>query len=202
MLRRPQAGTFEAQLQTVKVSTGDMWRLSRHPASEPWWSTNASCRFDDVAGAAGAARFGVLYVGHTPDVAFAESIIHENSLFVAKSGRFEVAKADLHGRSLVSFRHPTRKRLNLVDLTGDALKKLGLNNDISAGARYRIPQLWSTAIHAARVDADGIRFRSRQLNSAYCYAIYDRSGLDTEDVEAIPDELADRLCARFNVTPV
>ncbi len=30
----------------------------------------------------------------------------------------------------------------------------------------------------------------------------DRSGLDKDDVEALPDDLADRLCARFNVTPV
>ncbi len=69
----------------------------------------------------------------------------------------------------MSFKHPTKKRLTLVDLTGDALKKLGLNNDISTG-RYRIPQLWGKAIHAARPDANGIRSRSRQLNNDYfCY---------------------------------
>jgi len=56
----------------------------------------------------------VLYVGHTPDVAFAESIIHENSLFNVKTGRFEVAKADLHARSLVSFKHATKKRSQRV----------------------------------------------------------------------------------------
>lgn len=202
MLRKPKAGTFEAHLQTVQVSTDDMWRLSRHPATEPWWATTARHRFDDAAGATGRATFGVLYVGHTPDVAFAESIIHENALFNAKAGRFEVAKNDLFARSLVSFRHPAKKRLVLVDLTGDALKKLGLNNDISAGSRYRIPQMWSKAIHAARPDVDGIRFRSRQLNNDHCYAIYDRSGLDKEDFEPLPEDLANRLCARFNVTPV
>lgn len=202
MLRRPKAGTFEAHLHTVQISTDDMWRLSRFPTTEPWWAVNARYRFDDAAGANGRASFGVLYVGHTHDVAFAESIIHENSLFNAKAGRFEVAQADLYGRSLVSFRHPTRKRLTLVDLTGDALKRLGLNNDISAGSRYRVPQLWSSAIHAARPDADGLRFCSRQLNNDYCYAIYDRSGLEKDDFAALPDDLVDRLCTRFNVTPV
>ena len=179
-----------------------MYRLSRYPATEPYWTSEGRYRFDDPKGKSGAAAFGVLYVGHLPEVAFAESSIHENSRFNPGMGRFEVSDADLRSRSLVTFKHPTRTRLSMVDLSGEALKALGLNNDLSAGNRYGIPQLWSAAIHGARPDVDGLRFTSRQMNTSFCYAVFDRSGLVREDFEAMPDDLLDLLCAKFNVVPV
>lgn len=52
----------------------------------------------------------------------------------------------------------------LVDLTGVALKALGLNNDISASADYTTSQAWARAIHGASLRWDGIRYVSRQMN--------------------------------------
>jgi hypothetical protein len=203
MLREPAPRSFEGSLKTIEVSTEDMWRFSRFPMTEPFWAAAGRHRFDDARVASGGiAAFGVLYVGYVPEVAFAESVIHENSAFNPKTGRFEVSSTVLRERSLVSFRHATKSHLRMVDLTGTALKALGLNNDLCAGCDHGISQRWSTAIHAARPDLDGLRFTSRQLNTSFCYAVFSRSGLLVDDHEAMPDDVLDALCARFNIVPI
>ena len=53
-----------------------------------------------------------------------------------------VAAADLN-RWAIQFSHPTKEELVLADLTGEGLKALGLNNDISAGNDYTLTQLWA-----------------------------------------------------------
>lgn len=50
----------------------------------------------------------------------------------------------------------------LADLTGKALKGLGLNNDISAGDDYAAPMAWALAIHEHAKKWDGILYVSRQ----------------------------------------
>ena len=65
-------------------------------------------------------------------MAFAESVIHESGRFVA--GSYEVPVAELTERSVVRFRCERRKTLMLADLTGAALKSLGLNNDPRFGS--------------------------------------------------------------------
>lgn len=201
MLRLPKPGTFETLVWTVAVPTAGLWRLSKRPASEPYWARGAQSRFDDPAGATpGAATFGVLYAGQDPETAFCESVIHENSLFF--NGAFVVSKAGLAARSLVGFKHPTKPSLTLADLTGAGLKTLGLNNDISAGDDYRVSQAWAAAIHVARPELDGIRYVSRQRNDAFCYALFDRCGVVGGGAAPMPDPVLNALCLRFNVRVV
>ena len=45
---------------------------------------------------------------------------------------------------------PAKPELVPADLTGKALKTLGLNNDISAGSDYAVPMAWAKAIHEAK----------------------------------------------------
>ena len=201
MLRWPEPGTFESLVSVVAVPAAGLWRLSKRPASEPYWARGAQSRFDDPAGATpGAATFGVLYVGQDPETAFCESVIHENSLFL--NGAFVVSRAGLVARSLVGFKHPTKPSLTLADLTGAGLKALGLNNDISASDDYCISQAWAAAIHVARPELDGIRYVSRQRNDAFCYALYDRSGVVGDGAAPMPELVVNALCVRFNVRVV
>ena len=51
--------------------------------------------------------------------------------------------AELTERSVVRLRSERRKTLVLADLTGAALKSLGLNNDICAPANYTTSQAWA-----------------------------------------------------------
>ena len=172
--------------------------MSRHPATEPYWSAGVY-RFDDPdSGSAGA--LGTCYTASTIEVAFAESVIHECGRFAG--GSYEVPAAELTERSVVRFACERRKTLVLADLTGAALKSLGLNNDISASADYAASQAWARAIYGASPRWDGIRYVSRQMNKGFAYAIFERSGLRKLRAEKLRARQVDELCDRFNVTAV
>ena len=106
-LRLPEPGSFEDLLRPVRIEVASLLRLSRHPATEPYWSAG-------VYGRVGA--FGTCYTASSIEVAFAESVIHESGRFVA--GAYEVPAAELSERSVVRFRGERRKTLVLADLTG------------------------------------------------------------------------------------
>ena len=86
----------------------------------------------------------------------------------------------------------------LADLTGAALKSLGLNNDISASADYTASQAWAQAIHDASPHWDGIRYVSRQMNKGFAYAVFERTGLRKLKAEKLKARQVDDLCDRFN----
>ena len=197
-LRLPEPGTFEDLLRPVRVEVSSLVRLSRYPATEPYWSSGVY-RFDDPdPGRAG--EFGACYTAGSIEVAFAESVIHESGRFV--NGAYEVPSAELTERSVVRFACDRRKTLVLADLTGAALKALGLNNDISALADYSVSQEWAQAIHDADPRWQGIRYVSRQMNKGFAYAIFERSGLKKLRSEKLKVAQLDALCDLFNVAAV
>ena len=197
-LRLPEPGTFEDLLRPVRVEVSSLVRLSRYPATEPYWSSGVY-RFDDPdPGRAG--EFGACYTAGSIEVAFAESVIHESGRFV--DGAYEVPSAELTERSVVRFACDRRKTLVLADLTGAALKALGLNNDISALADYSVSQAWAQAIHDADPRWQGIRYVSRQMNKGFAYAIFERSGLKKLRSEKLKVGQLDALCDLFNVAAV
>ena len=120
-LRLPDSGSFEDLLRPTRIEVASLVRLSRHPATEPYWSAGVY-RFDDPH-PGGADAFGTCYTASTIEVAFAESVIHECGRFVA--GRYEVPSAEVTERSVVRYSCERRKTLVLADLTGAALKATG-----------------------------------------------------------------------------
>ncbi len=199
-LRLPEPGSFEDLLRPVKIEIASLVRLSRHPTSEPCWSTGVY-RFDDPdPDPDRAGAFGSCYTASSIEVAFAESVTHESGRFVGST--YEVPTAELTERSVVRFIGERRKTMVLADLTGAALKSLGLNNDISASADYSVSQAWAQAIHGASPRWDGIRYVSRQMNKGFAYAIFERSGLSKRKAEKLKARQVDDLCDRFNVTAV
>ena len=80
-LRLPEPGSFEDLLRPVRIEIALLVRLSRHPTSEPYWSTGVY-RFDDPEPDR-AGAFGTCYSASSIEVAFAESVIHESGRFVA-----------------------------------------------------------------------------------------------------------------------
>jgi RES domain len=197
-LRLPEPGSFEDLLRPVRIEVASLVRLSRHPATEPCWSAGVY-RFDDPEPDR-AGAFGTCYTASSIEVAFAESVIHESGRFMG--GSYEVPAAELTEHSVMHFACQRRKTLMLADLTGTALKSLGLNNDISASADYAASQAWAQAIHDAGPRWDGIRYVSRQMNKGFAYAIFERSGLLKLRAEKLKARQVDELCDRFNVTAV
>lgn len=201
-LRHPEPGSFEHLLVECRVDPASLLRLSNFPATEPWWSRGAY-RFDGPP-ATEPNSFGTCYLSDSLAVAFAESVIHESSRFV--SGHYEIAQAELARRHVVRFTAVSgssgaaKTELVLADLTGAALKLLGLNNDISSGNDYDMPMLWAQAIHAANPKWDGVRYVSRQHNGGTAVALFERSGLTKSTHRALAPAELDSLCDLFNVT--
>lgn len=197
-LRLPDPGTFEHLLEEVRVQVDTLVRLSRFPKTELYWS-RGRYRFDGpAAGLPGS--FGTCYASDNKAVAFCESVIHECAWF--RNGRYEIPLADLTSRHVVQLHRPTAPQLMLADLTGKALKVLGLNNDISAGSDYIAPMAWAKAIHEADPKWDGIRYVSRQHNDGYAVALFERSGVTKARAHKLAGKALDKLCDEFRVTAV
>ena len=72
LLRLPELGSFEDLLRPTRIEVASLVRLSRYPATEPYWSAGVY-RFDDPD-RGGADAFGTGYTASTIEVAFAESV--------------------------------------------------------------------------------------------------------------------------------
>ena len=197
-LRLPEPGSFDALVWPSRIAVASLQRLSLYPATEPY-SSAAVYRFDDPD--AGATdTFGICYTATTIEVAFAESVIHECGRFVGDC--CEVPAAELSGRSLVSCAGEGRQTLVLANLSGAALKALGLNNDTSESSDYTASQVWARAIHSASPRRDGIRYVSQQMNKGFASAIFQRSGLRKLRTEKLKTRQLDELSDRFKVSAV
>jgi hypothetical protein len=153
---------------------------------------------DRSGGAAGS--FGTCYTAADLSVAFCESVIHDDAWF--RNGRYEVFDSELRRRHIVSLHRRGKPDLVLADLSGKALKTLGLNNDISAGSHYAKSMAWAKAIHASDPKWDGIRYVSRQRNDAFAVALFETSAVSRARTRKLDGKLLDRLCDEFGVVAV
>jgi len=196
--RLPEAGTFEHLLEEARVQAGTLVRLSRFPGTEPYWS-RGRYRFDGPA-AGTPGSFGSCYASDDLAVAFCESVIHECAWF--RNSRYEIPLADLTSRHVVQLHRPAAPELVLADLTGKALKVLGLNNDISAGNDYTMPMAWAKAIHTADIKWDGIRYVSRQHNDGYAVALFERSAVTKARSHKLAGKALAKLCDAFRIAAI
>jgi hypothetical protein len=197
-LRLPDPGSFAHLLEEVRVPADSLVRLSKSPKTEPCWS-RGRYRFDGPpAGEPGS--FGTCYAAGDIAVAFCESVIHECAWF--RNGHYEIPLADLTSRHVVHLHRPAQPELVLADLTGKALKKLGLNNDISAGGDYTVPMAWAKAICEADLKWDGILYVSRQHNAGLAVAVFERSGVTKARSRKLEGKALDQLCDEFGAVAV
>lgn len=160
------AAHASGQWPLVEIEAASLIRLTRCPATEPYWGRGRRYRFDDPAGV-----YGVTYGAERLDVAFAETVLHEQGAFI--DGRWVIDQRRIDERFIVRFGRSTGQPLRLADLTGSALKRLGLNNDLSASDNYLPSRQVSAAVHAQLPQADGIVYVSRQLNTHRAVALFE-----------------------------
>jgi hypothetical protein len=110
--------------------------------------------------------------------------------------------AKLISRQIVRLHRPSRPELVLADLTGKALKTLGLNNDISASDDYTVSMAWARAIHDADPKWDGIRYVSRQQNNRFAVALFERCGVTKAGSDKLAGRQLDDLCEEFGVVVI
>lgn len=150
-LREPKPGSFDHALTEVRIPVDSLLRLSRFAANEPYWS-RGRYRFDGPVG----GPFGTCYAADSLETAFCESVIHESSYF--DGTRFIVSQSNVRERRIVRLQRPAAPVLRLVNFTGEALKKIALNNDLSAGNDYAPPQSWALAVFQHDKKWDGILY--------------------------------------------
>lgn len=157
----------DGKLQLVERDASTLLRLSRWPATELYFGRNKASRFDDPL-----QQYGVAYAAHSLEVAFAETVLHESALYEDRA--WIVAGSMLRERSIVHLE--ADRVLRLADLTGPSLKRLGLDNQLSAGADYRFTWALSRVLHESLPACDGLFYVSRHNNTGVATALFERSG--------------------------
>jgi len=158
--------TLPKRLPMRRVRTGIRWMRIHSNTREALWFGPGSGRqsihrFDDPA-----CQFGVCYLGTTLEVCFAETFLRDPPVRI-------VALRDLAMRSVATVE--VQRDLQLVALRGSKLARLGVTSEVATGSDYTLSQLWSRALWEHNDAPDGILYRPRHDDSAFCVAIYDRA---------------------------
>ncbi len=163
----------------LPLALRSMHREVRQAAIGPWYRLHATglralyfgrrrrFRFDDPKG-----KVGVLYMAADEHGAFIETLGQSFCAGKTVRGFRCVSDLELGGRALARIR--TRRRLRLVDLTGEGLSRIGADERLCSGD-YRIAQRWSRAIHGHPSRPDGLLYRARRDPSRISAALFDRA---------------------------
>jgi hypothetical protein len=119
------------------------------------------------------ASYGVLYVAADLRGAFAET-------FLRTPGRTLLPLDLIRRKSRLRIR--VIRALRLVKFAGAGLARLGATAEVThGGLPYDAPQAWSKAVHALPSAPDGIAYRARHDDDAFCYAIFERAAAHIEE---------------------
>lgn len=161
------------ELPIERVRAGTRWMRIHLRGKEPLWFGPATGsppvnRFDDPNG-----EFGVCYLGTMIEACFAETFLRNPPVRV-------LTMSDLASRCIATLE--VRREVRLVSLHGAGLARIGLTAEIAAERSYERSQALSRTIWKHRDLPDGIAYRSRHDNSAFCIALFDRAGAHVENV--------------------
>jgi hypothetical protein len=165
---------FNEQNLPVSYREGLFYRLN--PASY------ASAIYYDVSG---MGRFdlknklGVLYLGESIEAAFIES-------FGRVLGQRYVSREFVKSRNLFTLK--SDRPLQLLNLYGAGLSKLGADSELSSSRDYALSRAWSQAIYNHSQQVDGILYLSRHDNTRLCCGLFNRG-----DYQLIEQNLGDLI---------
>ena len=136
-------------------------RISRAGHQDPFfWSRLGRDRFDLPDG-----RYGLLYTAQDLETCvlevFGDRWLKERILPVTALPSFEVLTITV------------RLQLQVADLIGAALNRLGTDSNLFASNDYAVTQEWSRQLMIHPQARDGIRYHSRKNPRKHNYAIYD-----------------------------
>ena len=183
-----------AKLPITRVHAGAHWLRIHGWRRKALWFGAATARipihrFDDPLGA-----FGVCYLGTKVEVCFAETFLWNAPVEI-------LSLDDLAIRSVTTVE--VIRDLRLVPLHGASLGKLRATTELTSGSDYRMSQTWSRALWEHSDGIDGVIYRSRHDDSAFCNAIYDRarSGLKALSGRSLDEDpqLLARLLKRYDL---
>ena len=178
----PDLNDRELPLKRFPATT--VWSRLHHRTEGPiFFGRSGNHRFD-----APAQEFGVLYLGADVNAAFVETFLRE-------PGKTLIAESDIEARHLSKI--TASRMLNLVEVTGPGLVRIGATAVVSSGPHH-ISQQWSLALWSHPQTPDGLLYRARHDDARFCAAVFDRVGdiLTDEPIGPLTDDsklLADLL---------
>lgn len=159
-------------LVLAELAVGTAWRRlyqSRFP--DPLGYGFGPSRFSDPeTGFVPPARFGVVYLGSSVKVCFAEAILRDRG--VGRTRSLPIEWAELEAWTCAELR--INAAVTLIDLRGDALVRMGIPTDVARASSQDLGRIWSRAFWTHDAKPDGIIYDSR-LNSETNVALYDRA---------------------------
>ena len=156
-------------LATIDVGArfGRVWATR---FADPLGFGKAPSRFSDPRRRVPARRFGVLYLGGTLKVCFAEAVLRDQG--DGRAGELVLDERDLAVRSYAAIE--VTAPLSLLDLRHDGPLRMGVPSDVVRGSKQSLARRWSVAFHEHPDRPDGIVYPSR-LNGEINLAVYDRA---------------------------
>ncbi|WP_404788993.1 RES family NAD+ phosphorylase [Altericista sp. CCNU0014] len=136
------------------------WFRIHQSRYEPLHFGNSGYRFD-----ASGQEYRILYIAQYEQGAFIET-------FGTYTGIRIISNDELSLRSISCLQHSCP--LNLVDLTGPGLAKIGADSRL-CDSDHPLAQRWALAFWQHPMQVDGIYYRARHDPSQYCAAIFDRA---------------------------
>ena len=166
----PPKDLARVKLNLAGIQFASFTRLFRAKHPDPLGFGKARSRFADPRPLSPTERFGVLYLGQSPEVSFVEAVLRDDA--VGTVGPFPLAWSELESWNLAEI--SSTERLNLVDLRGAGMMRLRMPSDALRGSDHGPGMQWSLALYQHPELPDGILYHSR-LNEMVCVAIYDRA---------------------------
>jgi len=163
----PPAGYERGPLPLWTEPAGSVWTEAyMRCQTEPLGYQVSLSRFSDPSG----TRFGVIYLGSSAKVAFAEVVLRDRG--EAMLGPVLIPLAELESYTCADIRLTTD--LRLVDLTGDGCVRLRVPTDVIGAKDQTAARAWSEAFFDHPAAPDGILYPSR-LNEQRNIALYARA---------------------------
>jgi RES domain len=168
----PPKGFTSRDLALAESAPTAIWRRiyeSRFP--DPLGYGFGPSRFSDPKTTLVAPdRFGVVYLGSSVKVCFAEAILRDRGVRRIKA--FPLEWAELEKWTCAELQ--ITSALRLVDLRGDGLLRMGVPTDVTRASSQTLGRRWSRAFWAHDAKPDGIIYESR-LNGETNIALFDRA---------------------------
>lgn len=180
-------------IATVEPS-GSIWhRIYATRFPNPLGFGKSKSRFSGPSG----TEFGVVYLGSTVNVAFAEAVLRDRAVGTIKPFPISQAELDSYTCADIELGSP----LDLVDLTGNGALRLRVPTDVTGAADQTLARIWSKAFYDHPEAPDGVLYSSRLVGERNI-AVYDRAirklvARAASDLAARP-ELA-RILGDFNI---
>lgn len=155
-------------IAVVRKAIPELIRISGHQTGEPFFGASGGNRFDAPGCLKNTPEYKSCYLGLSFDIALAESLLHDA---VPLRGAFPVAKSEIDRRWV----HRFSGTLDLMDLTGPLLKRMGGHAGLTGSGDYRLTQKWALAVFNNPLKVDGFLYMSRHLPTHQALVLFDRA---------------------------